>query len=366
MKGIYITGKRQKLEVDGVEYKIHSQCETLRMYFNIDISVVYNPGDFFFKIKKYIPFFSEQIEFKQIHNLKHIDFFYFRKPIVDYNFIYQLSRIRRANPKLKIFMEIPTYPYDEELRNISSLLRIKDKFWRNQLYRVIDFIVTYSKDKAIFNVPTININNAANFESIQKKLTPFNKSKTINMTAIAYFKDYHGYDRLINGMGDYYKNNGAYDINLNLIGNGDSKVIEKYKVLITKYKLDNHVKLYNAMSTSDMTDIFNKTDIAIDTLARFRSGVFYNSTLKGKEYMARGVPIISGVETELDNLKFKYYYRVPSDESFINIDDIIKFYVNTVVNNSASDDEIVDYIRNYGIKKFSFKNSLQPIVDKLL
>jgi hypothetical protein len=52
--------------------------------------------------------------------------------------------------------------------------------------------------------------------------------------------------------------------------------------------------------TSSLNDIYNISDIAIDSLGRHRSNVMYNSTLKGKEYCAKGLPIVSGVKTEFD------------------------------------------------------------------
>lgn len=367
MNGIYITGTRKKLGADGVKYKINSQCETLRTVFGVNIRLVYNSNNLSDRLIKYIPLYSNQIDLDSLKNIKDIDFIYMRKPIIDYNFINKLKKLRKVNTKLKVFMEIPTYPYDQEpKKNIfMRYLRIKDKIWRSKLVEVIDYVVTYSKDKKIFKVPTININNAANFDNITRKTKKFNKCNKINMTAIAFFQNYHGYDRLINGIGVYYKNKGMYDINLNLIGNGNKKVIENYQKLITKYGLQKHIKLYKAMNTAEMTRIFDNTDIAVDTLARFRSGIYYNSTLKGKEYLARGIPILSGVETELDNRKFKFYHRVPSDESFVDINEVIEFFNKVIVNNNHTDEEISRYIRDYGIRNFSFKNSMQPIMEKL-
>lgn len=43
-------------------------------------------------------------------------------------------------------------------------------------------------------------------------------------------------------------------------------------------------------------------------MGRHRSGVSFNSSLKGKEYCAKGLIIVSGVKTELD-LDGEFLYK---------------------------------------------------------
>ena len=53
--------------------------------------------------------------------IKDADFIYLRKPsAINMGFIDFLKRVRKLNPKMKILLEIPTYPYDNEIKGMAS------------------------------------------------------------------------------------------------------------------------------------------------------------------------------------------------------------------------------------------------------
>ena len=57
-------------------------------------------------------------------------------------------------------MEIPTFPYDYEIESYSLWpLLVKDKIVRHFLHNYVDRIVTYSNDKVIWGIDTIQISN---------------------------------------------------------------------------------------------------------------------------------------------------------------------------------------------------------------
>lgn len=136
--------------------------------------------------------------------------------------------------------------------------------------------------------------------------------------------------------------------------------------MISNSNLEGIIKVLPGMDSQELDTVFDTTDLAVDTLARFRSGVYYNSTLKGKEYLARGIPIISGVETELDNFEnYEYYFRVPADESSINISDILDFYTKVILQSNKTDKEVIQFIREFGKKNFNFDKMLEPVINKI-
>ena len=100
-------------------------------------------------------------------------------------------------------------------------------------------------------------------------------------------------------------------------------------------------------------------------MGRHRSGVFYNSSLKGKEYCAKGLPIVSGVETELDSHpEYEYYYRVPANDDPVNIYEIIKFYDKVYSKNNHQ--EVADSIRTLTFKMFDMQYAFMPVVEDIL
>ncbi|EOK98682.1 glycosyltransferase [Enterococcus faecium] len=369
MYGLYITGRNKGNKADGVEKKIQSQIAAFEKK-NIKMDILYeNYKDYpFSRLLKYVPIFSKQLNISDIEKLGKYDFIYMRKPIIDFNLIILLKRIKKLSPTTTCIMEIPTYPYDKEfqVKFTQRYLGMKDKFWRQYLNKSLDYIVTYSNDAKIFDIPTIRVSNAADYENIKQKTSKFNTDNSITMTAIANFQSFHGYDRLIKGIAQYYSEGGDWAIRLNLIGNGNTTVLNSYKSMISNSNLEGIIKVLPGMDSQELDTVFDTTDLAVDTLARFRSGVYYNSTLKGKEYLARGIPIISGVETELDNFEnYEYYFRVPADESSINISDILDFYTKVILQSNKTDKEVIQFIREFGKKNFNFDKMLEPVINKI-
>lgn len=295
------------------------------------------------------------------------DYIYIRYEGCDFQFIRSIKKIKRLNSKIKIIVEIPTYPYDNEVKlSIRSLMvLLKDRWNRRKLHRYVDRILTFSNDEQIFRIPTIELSNAIDIKSIKPKNVT-EDTETINLIAVANYAHWHGYDRFIKGMHNYYNNKDEQkktNIVLHLVGEG--KEILEYRSLVNKYNLQKNVVFYGRKEGNELDEIYNHCDIGIDALGRHRSNIFYNSTLKGKEYGAKGLPIISGVKTELDyDEKYKYYTRVPADESPIEMEQVISFY-NQIYNTGDSKENIIFNIRKYTEDNFDISVSLKKVVDYL-
>lgn len=366
MKGIYLTSYDLKDQSDGVVKKILSQIECFKRA-GINMRIIDRncfPETFKLRIKimniistTYITDFLYQYMVSNI-NLQEIDFIYIRKGFSNMIQINSLAKVKEINPKITILMEIATYPYDEEFGGRRKLVTIpRDKKARKFLKKYVDRIVTYSKDKEIFGVKTINISNGIDYNRIQLKNNI--EHQGVHLIAVAFFDYWHGYDRLINGMAkdiDLVKDN---KVVFHLVGNG--RAVDEYRQLVEKQGLKDWVIFHGRTFGDELRKIYDQCDIGIDTLGRHRAGVYYNSTLKGKEYCAVGLPIISGVETELDEMGYPFYYRVPADESLVLINDVIEFYKKMYENKKA--EEVNLYIRETTMPKFNFYHTFNPIIS---
>lgn len=365
-KMLYISNVGKNTNYVGVWKKIQMQID---FFESNGIEVTYKPlrennDSLLKKILIRLPFYSLYSKKSYDHNFNKYHYIYIRKSKVDYRFITYLKKIKQVNPSIKILMELPTFPYDkEENINILNLpIIIKDRFSREKLNKYVDKIITYSNDDEIFGIPTIKVSNVIDFSKITQK-KHFENNKAINLIAVANFSFWHGYDRVIEGMKKYYESNNKIKIALHLVGNG--KELEKYKDLVSKYNLTKQVTFYGKKEGEELEEIYNFSHIALDAMGRHRVGVKYNSTLKGKEYGAKGLPIVSGVETELDDfVKFKYYLRIPANDSPVNMKRIIKFY-NEVYSNTKQDYEIENEIRRFNIEQFDINNNWKSIIQYL-
>lgn len=290
------------------------------------------------------------------------DFVYIRKgAVLDKSVIDLLTKIKLQNPQILIIMEIPTYPYINEFKGLLKwIIKSKEKLWVPKLKLYVDLFVTYSDDKKIYDIPCLNISNAYDFP----ERPPLIKcsSDSIQLLGVAALCFYHGYDRVIEGLNNYYQSSKSQrQIQFQLVGDGP--VLKEYEQLVKKYQLEDKVTFHGRIAFSDLDRFYQTADIGIDSLAPHRSGVFYNSSLKGKEYLAKGLPIISGVKTELDSENLSFYYKIPNDDTPLDIEKVVEWYDSLRKNMSKK--ELTNFIYKYGKSNYTFEKTFQPVVDYL-
>ena len=238
------------------------------------------------------------------------------------------SKLRKAG--IKIAMEIPTYPYDSEYAGFPLVTRLGiqvDKVFRKTLAKHVNAIVTFSDYHCIFGQRTIQISNGVDFDSIPLKKTVSKNTSVIHLLGVAEVHYWHGYDRLIEGLGKYYQNPANTTVFFHIAG---------------------------GIWKSEMHDS-QQADFAIGSLARHRSGIDKIKTLKNREYAARGIPFAYS-ETDGDFDKMPYILKVPADESPIDIHRLIRFYMEL----DLSPRKIRDSIKN-----LSWKEQMMKVINNL-
>lgn len=265
---------------------------------------------------------------------------------------------------IKAVMEIPTYPYDQEYVGFPFTTRMEllvDKLFRHKLAKELQAIVTFSSDESIFGQKTIRISNGISFEEIPLRQIQQKTDDTIHFIGVAEVHYWHGYDRIISGIGEYYNNGGKRNIMLHIIGGvGPSEMHNSqhapgFQQLIDKYNIAKHIIFHGAMYGNELNNYFNIADFAIGSLARHRSGITDIKTLKNREYAARGIPFIYSEHDE-DFENMEYTVKAPADESPINIETIIDF----ITRNKFSETEIRE-----SIKHLSWKNQMEKVINNL-
>lgn len=291
-------------------------------------------------------------------------FIYVRKPwFMDGNLIVFLWRLKQKNPNLKIIMEYPTYPPGKEANRMHMIpLVIKDKFWSYFIRFTASRVLTFSKDNIIDGVKTICTCNAINTELVRPISGIDNKiDEKVHLIACSSMAFWHGYDRMMAGILQFKNAKGSCPVVLHLVGDGEK--LEEYKKFVLDNNLSDNIIIHGFLTGKELDEIYEIADIALDSMGRHRSRIYYNSSLKGKEYCAKGLPIISGVETELDaDKKYKYYLRVPADDSPIEVNCVIDFYLN-IYKGQQSRAEVIHSISEYAKNNFSYRVSMQPLAD---
>lgn len=177
--------------------------------------------------------------------------------------------------------------------------------------------------------------------------------KELHLIGVAEIHYWHGFDRLIAGLGRYYKDAPSYRVYFHLIGDffGERERKEIFS-LIRQYALEKYVILHGAKHGKELDELFEKADMGIGSLARHRSGITSIKTLKNREYAARGIPFVYS-ETDSDFEKKPYIIKAPADESPIDIARLIDFRRQVK--------DTPETIRN-SIENLSWENQMKKVI----
>ena len=225
----------------------------------------------------------------------------------------------------------------------------------------VNAIVTFSDYHCIFGQRTIQISNGVDFDSIPLKKTVSKNTSVIHLLGVAEVHYWHGYDRLIEGLGKYYQNPANTTVFFHIAGGiwksemHDSQHAPGFYELINKYHIEKYVIFHGQKMNEELDELFNEADFAIGSLARHRSGIDKIKTLKNREYAARGIPFIYS-ETDEDFDPMPYIMKVPADESPIDIHRLIRFYMEL----DLSPRKIRDSIKN-----LSWKEQMMKVINNL-
>ena len=235
---------------------------------------------------------------------------------------------------VKSVTEIPTYPYDQEFVGFPLMTRLGlkvDQLFRHKLSCQMNAIVTFSDAERIFGQRTIRISNGVDMDSIplHQYQKPYDGS--IHLIGVAEVHYWHGYDRLIAGLGEYFKNTrNPRQVYFHIVGGVwksemyDSMHAPGFAELMNKYGIRDKVIFHDQLFGEELNQVFNQCCFAIGSLARHRSGITTIKTLKNREYATRGIPFIYS-EQDSDFDYQPYILKALPDETPINIQQILDY-----------------------------------------
>ncbi len=362
-KGYYIVFGSQGSS--GVNKKICMQMEEMKKHFKIElIEVPKLERSFFKRILGILPWISNNYDYNELfEKLENPDFIYIRAVLCDGKYIKFLERVNNKFANCKIVMEYPTYPYDKEHMQLSEIFfLLKDKYYRKFLHKVVDCFVTYTKHEKIFEVSTVQIRNGIlvkEIEIAQKK----RKDDKITLLAVGYLQKAHGYERCIKGLAQYYRGQNKREIHINIVGDGDE--LEYYKKIVDDNRMSQYVTFYGRKDGEELDRIYDEADIALGVFGLYKVGLKVSSALKIREYLAKGLPIISGcIEDVFENEETYFYYEFPNDSSIIDMNIVVDFY-DKIYGHRKETNQIREEIRMYAYQTvdmpITFKNVIEYI-----
>lgn len=354
-------GDLNKTNFIGVKKKVLAQCRAFSKKFNIIYYTIF-AGQVLYLLElekdkvvdKEIVITKKEcyeILLKWIgeYNIKRVYIRYTRSDVWFIDFLKELKR-----KEINRVLEFPTIPYDGEGGNIRP---IEDRYYREKICDYIDCCTTYTNYKTVFNIPCITLINGVDITE-QKIKSYRKKDGTMRFLAVATLSKWHGYERFIQGMYNYYSNGGEKNIIFNIVGEGGQ--LQYYKRLVNESRLSEHVIFHGKLEGEKLDKIYDNSDIAVGSLGFYKTGLQSGAPIKLREYCAKGIPFIYGYDDISFDDNNYFGYRVSNDETPIDMWDIIHFY-----------DEIYDGrdfikdMRTYTVSKLTWDKVLQPVIEYL-
>lgn len=292
---------------------------------------------------------------KAIRNTSY-DVVYIRFACTDPFFIYFLKQLKRKSSS-KIILEFAQYPYEPEWK-IDTLLKktalFFDRRYRGKLKKYVDLALTYTDHDSILGIPTLLIQNGIDVSTID--FTGMcDEDRCINLIGVAHLEFWQGYDRVIEGLADYYRNGGEKKVNFHIVGDGAER--PKLEKLVKENILADRVIFHGFKMGTELTEVFRKCHVGISTLGGYREEMYTGSALKVREYAARGIPIVLGYRDIGFTGNEQFVFSVPNDNSPIDIEALVCFYSGLSISSEK--------IREFAVEQLGWGRQLEGVLERI-
>lgn len=269
----------------------------------------------------------QYFSFLEAINIKDYDYLYIRYFLMQPLALLLLWKAKRIHPKLRIIIEVPTFPYTHAYRKQPLQLKL-DRFCSFFLHNWVERIVTYSDDSTnIFSLPTQVISNGIEVAQF-KPPTVAKFEQILHWIGIANVQPWHGYDYIINGLSTYYKNGGQQNIVFHIVGEGTE--LPQLKALCHSLALEKHVVFHGTLFAEKLENLCQICHLGIGNLAAHRAPLQGKaSPLKAREYCVRGLPFVQDYGDDSFPDDFLFFLKIAiENRKSIDIQSLIDFNLN--------------------------------------
>lgn len=291
--------------------------------------------------------------------LRGLSFLYMRYQRSSPLLLWMLGQIRKNNPGIRIFVELPSYPYDTE----QVTLREKLHGWVDHLSRHflrwhVDHIVTFSRQEKIFGIPTIRTDNGVDVERLEP-LPVAPMEEPLRLLGLANLSFWHGYDRVIAGLAEYTRRADAKAVVFDIIGVGQE--LGRLKEDVQRFGIESVVRFWGSLQGRELTKAMQGCHIAISSIGMHRLNVD-TSNLKSREFCARGLPFVIGYEDRDFDDDLPFVFRAPASEEPVDIGALVAFYERLRVHHP----DFTKEMRSYACQRLTWQAKLSPVCREIL
>ena len=225
------------------------------------------------------------------------------------------------------------------------------------LVSVTNEISNYYQNMTDNSLQYLTCGNGVNVAPFQLKLIP-NIMAVINVLIVATVCEYHGIDRFIRGLHEYESTPNKRNIVLHIVGDGQE--LPYLKELTAELNMQDNVIFHGFKSGKELDEMFDMCHIALDALAGFRKGLTETSSLKSREYCARGIPFIASSKDADFPDGWEYVQKIPDDETPVDMNTVIDFS-----NRMMADPEHPQKMRRYAEEHLDWMAKMKVLKEFL-
>lgn len=244
-------------------------------------------------------------------------------------------------------------------RKVTSLISryqiFMDDLYSKKAKDYVSLVAGISEYDNIWGIKTVKIDNAIDLDSIKPR--EWNKNDEIlRIISVSNEYSYHGYDRLLKGIKHYYDEGGSRKIEVHFIG----VFLESTRKLTEDLDLNGLVHFHGKQFGTALDDLYDNSDLGIGALAHHRVGMYAGSSLKTKEYFAKGLPFIYGWKEPAFDETYPYAHRIKLCEEPIDIPEILSFY-----DGIKDDPNMLINMREFAAEHYVWRKELNKVFEAL-
>lgn len=301
---------------------------------------------------------------KAIRKIEGLSFIYARVMFP----IYSSKKVLRYSKNKGIFniMEIPTYPpelqHKQEKRFLRKLGLVYVDTMKSRLARYVDCYTLIGENaNEYMRRPAVNISNGIDISKIPIISKHNENDKEVHLIAVSAMTKFQGYERLIEGLKEYYSSQYDKTIYFHLVGNDADGSLQKWINMADVYGVKGYVIAHGARYGEELTSLFNISDIAVASLIG-KNQVLAPTTLKICEYTARGIPFIGACDAlilnEMQDLGF--FLFVDDNNKPIDLKSVLAF-----MEKCSRQDDLSKRMHLYAEKNMTWKKQFE-IMDNYI
>lgn len=192
-----------------------------------------------------------------------------------------------------------------------------------------------------------------------KAITKFFMNNEIRLILVANLAEYHGLDRIIEGLYLYYSKAHVYKVYVDVISSFNDTLI-KNKKLVENYELSEYVNFIGNVEISKLAEFYKQANSAIGSISFNKIFLDSGSPLKLREYAMFGLPsCINYHDYDLSNTDF--VFTCSRSEEPIDVNVLIEFYKQLLEKHGV---DLTKVIQDYALNNLMWQHKVEKLRDE--